>query len=89
MSIGEGIKEQSPPPENNTKTHLDKANSLLDEMSREEKSGFKAEIKKSEKSDQYDEDFEQIEEDLPQDDLEGSGNLGGGKIGESHGITVS
>jgi hypothetical protein len=27
-----------------TESHIDKANSLLDELSREEKSGFKAEI---------------------------------------------
>ena len=50
LSIGEGIlgKERTPTISETKKTeaekHLDKANSLLDELSREEKSGFKAEI---------------------------------------------
>jgi hypothetical protein len=46
LSIGEGImsKEKSPPHANTTDKHLEKANSLLDELSREEKSGFKAEF---------------------------------------------
>jgi hypothetical protein len=47
LSIGEGIlppAKQSPAPEDKTAQHLDKANSLLDELSREDRSGFKAEI---------------------------------------------
>lgn len=41
--------------------------------------------------DNYDEDFEDIEEDLPRndDDLDISHQLAGRNIGESHGITVS
>ena len=96
-------------------TTLDKASSLLDEQTREEKSGFNAkfgvpgmpknsveatEEKKSPKTESaYEEDFEEIEEDLPvQDDLVGVGgdidvSNGSGravpKMGESHGITVS
>jgi hypothetical protein len=64
---------------------LDKANSLLDELSREEKSGFKAEIglnsklqdeKSKKSSDNYDEDFEDdIAEDLPKDDDDLENNL--------------
>lgn len=95
--------------------NIEKANSLLEELNREEKSGFKAEIEreleeqrqnaksgltnksgkltKSKKSEDeiYEEDFDDIEEDLPQDDLNLSGNnLGMGRgMGESHGITVS
>ena len=47
LSIGEGIlppAKQSPAQEDKTAQHLDKANSLLDDMSREDRSGFKAEI---------------------------------------------
>ena len=49
LSVGEGILPQpdrTPPKQEVTKTdlHLEKANSLLDEMSREQKSGFKAEL---------------------------------------------
>lgn len=49
LSVGEGILPQpdrTPPKQEITKTdlHLEKANSLLDELSREQKSGFKAEI---------------------------------------------
>ena len=47
LSIGEGIlppAKQSPTPDDKTGQHLDKANSLLYEMSREERSGFKAEL---------------------------------------------
>lgn len=47
LSIGEGILGQAkknPVNDDKTEKHLDKANSLLDEMSREERSGFKAEI---------------------------------------------
>lgn len=47
LSIGEGIlppTKKSPAPDDKTGQHLDKANSLLDELSREERSGFKAEI---------------------------------------------
>ena len=45
FSVGEGIlpPERTPPKETTT-AHLDKANSLLDELSREERSGYKAEI---------------------------------------------
>jgi|TARA_B110000285_G_C15010985_1_gene556427 hypothetical protein len=47
LSVGEGILSQpdrTPPKQEVTKTdlHLEKANSLLDELSREQKSGFKA-----------------------------------------------
>jgi len=92
-------------------------------MSREEKSGFKAEIRnidksdsdfdrnksrrngatsdltekdfvrkqKSEVEDNYEDEFDEIDEDLPDNDLDMSANnFGmGGRIGESHGITVS
>jgi hypothetical protein len=47
LSVGEGIlppAKNSPLPDDKTGQHLDKANSLLDELSREERSGFKAEI---------------------------------------------
>lgn len=49
LSVGEGIlpPERTPPNmDTNEKTdaHIDKANSLLDEISREEKSGFKADL---------------------------------------------
>jgi hypothetical protein len=47
LSVGEGILGQaapSPPKETATSKHLEKANSLLDELSREEKSGYKAEL---------------------------------------------
>ena len=45
MGIGDGIVSgQKPKPPSMTDKHIDKANSLLDELSREEKSGFKAEI---------------------------------------------
>ena len=47
LSVGEGIlppAKKSPLPDDKTGQHLDKANSLLDELSREERSGFKAEI---------------------------------------------
>lgn len=129
LSVGEGILGQpapSPPKENtSTDKHLEKANSLLDELSREEKSGFKAELlqaeksasdqaymynpsasrsnsgspeasfnkqkKKSEGEEIYEDEFDDmIEEDIP--DIEQSGDrlMGiAGKIGESHGITVS
>jgi hypothetical protein len=127
-----------------TDKHLEKANSLLDELSREEKAGYKAELtgglpdgaldgsgpsqpndssqggskrkavmdvtkaapkmEQNEKTlntkkvssdieDNYEEEFEEIDEDLPQDDIEieGSGDRlqSVAKIGESHGITVS
>lgn len=89
LSIGEGIlpKDRSPADERKTEAekHLDKANSLLDELSREEKSGFKAEIglnsklqdeKSKKSSDNYDEDFEDdIAEDLPKDDDDLENNL--------------
>jgi len=45
--VGEGIalSEKSPPKVGTTTDkHLEKANSLLDELSREERSGYKAEI---------------------------------------------
>ena len=42
------------------------------------------------KSDNYEDEFEEIDEDLPENELDLSNNIGlGGKIGESHGITVS
>ena len=128
LSIGEGIlpKEGASPQEEKTTTnkHLEKANSLLDELSREERSGFKAEIagldkgsseyskersaeapkraggssppadekrRTSEVEDNYEDEFEEIDEDLPMDDndIEGSQLPNMAKIGESHGITVS
>lgn len=124
LSIGEGILGQSapsPPKESSTDKHLEKANSLLDELSREEKSGFKAELLQAEKSasdkaynfnpsgsrsespdtsnkknksegdEIYEEEFEDpIEEDIPEIENSGDRLMGvAGKIGESHGITVS
>ena len=127
LSVGEGILGQaapSPPKESATDKHLEKANSLLDELSREEKSGFKAELlqaeksasdkayqynpsgsrsnsgspgdasnnkKKSEGDEIYEEEFEDlIEEDIPEIEQSGDRLMGvAGKIGESHGITVS
>ena len=53
LSVGEGILGQpapSPPKETATEKHLERANSLLDELSREEKSGYKAELINQEKS---------------------------------------
>lgn len=45
MGIGDGIvSDKKPKPPSMTDKHIDKATSLLDELSREEKSGFKAEI---------------------------------------------
>ena len=45
LGIGDGIVSgQKTKSNNKTDKHIDKANSLLDELSREEKSGFKAEI---------------------------------------------
>jgi len=46
LGIGEGIlgKGNFDPVSKVTESHIDKANSLLDELSREERSGFKAEI---------------------------------------------
>lgn len=47
LSVGEGIAapDKSPPkPGTTTDKHLEKATSLLDELSREERSGYKAEI---------------------------------------------
>lgn len=47
LSVGEGILGQpapSPPKDSATEKHLEKANSLLDELSREERSGYKAEL---------------------------------------------
>ena len=117
LSIGEGIlsKERSPPvASNTTDKHLEKANSLLDELSREEKSGFKAELglvpessterlpgdaakaapvkrTTSDIDDNYDgDDFDDIDEDLPDNDIDGSGsNIRMPGIGDTHGITVS
>ena len=105
LSIGEGIlgKERTPPMEikkTEAELHLDKANSLLDEISREEKSGFKAQIglssnmglaenisKKS--SENYEDEFEEdIAEDIPMDEEEDT-NVIARAIAESHGITVS
>ena len=37
----------------------------------------------------YEDDFDEIDEDLPQDDLSDDRFHGAAKIGESHGITVS
>ena len=104
-------KERTPPEgSNKTDKHLEKANSLLDELSREEKSGFKAELGLVQESsterlkkpahvkrttddieENYDgDDFDDIDEDLPDNDIDGSGNnIGMRGIGESHGITVS
>jgi hypothetical protein len=106
-------KEKSPPAvSNTTDKHLEKANSLLDELSREEKSGFKAELGLVQESsterlknqkpapvkrtpdeieENYDgDDFDDIDEDLPDNEIDGSGNnIGMRGIGESHGITVS
>lgn len=48
LSIGEGIlppAKKSPAPDDKTAAHLEKANSILDELSREDKSGMKAEIR--------------------------------------------
>ena len=129
ISIGEGIlgKNDPSPPKEKTQTkqnkNIEKANSLLDELSREERSGMKAEInaldqsdnsfekqrlskdkddrtnsaltdknrkQKSDRSDNYEDEFEEIDEDLPDNELDLSHNVGlGGKIGESHGVTVS
>ena len=46
LSIGEGILQPSktPPKDDKIDKHVDKANSLLDEFSREDRSGFKAEF---------------------------------------------
>ena len=44
LGIGEGILNQHDAISKPHESHIDKANSLLDELSREEKSGFKAEI---------------------------------------------
>ena len=45
MGIGDGIVSgQKAKSNNKTDKHIEKANSLLDDLSREEKSGFKAEI---------------------------------------------
>ena len=45
LGIGDGIiSGQKSKSNNKAERHIDKANSLLDELSREEKSGFKAEI---------------------------------------------
>ena len=53
---------------------LDKANKMVEEVSREEKTGYRAEIpnvkkeeKKNEIIDTYGDDFEEIDEDLPED----------------------
>ena len=128
ISIGEGIlgkNDPSPPKESRyqeqskANKNIDKANSLLDELSREERSGIKAEFtgldnseksqsmkdrddrtnsaltdkskkQKSDLDDNYEDEFEEIDEDLPENDLDMSHNMGlQGKIGESHGITVS
>ena len=138
LGIGDGIVSGQKS-KSNTKTekHIDKANSLLDELSREEKSGFKAEIasgsdkpanalsgtdkqpdtklgkfnngaaaandtqqnetmlkKKStpEMDQYYGDEFDDIDEDLPQqdDELENSGaDIRPSQIGQSHGVTVS
>ena len=115
LSMGAGIlpASRSPPKEDEagTSKHIDKANSLLDELSREERSGFKAEIaglsnieKSSDKvsgladdkkvseaePSNYEDEFEEIDEDLPEAVDDASDRLPGvSKIGESHGITVS
>ena len=40
-------------------------------------------------SDRYEEEFEEIDEDLPDQDIDGSAGNFNRQIGESHGITVS
>lgn len=94
-NFGNGIIPQDS--DHKPNKNIDKATSLLDEMSREERSGFKARISAEEMSgsksghgigtgigitdiqkslrsnrksdeDNYDEDFEDIEEDLPRND---------------------
>ena len=123
LSVGEGIlpPQMSPPKDSVTDQHLEKANSLLDELTREEKAGYKAELisgmqnknespsrsgsgspeasfnkkertaKRSDGDDIYEEEFEDmIEEDIPEIEQSGDKLMGiAGKIGESHGITVS
>lgn len=50
----------------------------------------KKEKKRSDSDGIYEEEFEDmIEEDIPEIEQSGDRLLGGGKIGESHGITVS
>jgi len=54
LSVGDGIlgKDKSSPQEvrNTTDKHLEKATSLLDELSREERSGFKADLSNLDKN---------------------------------------
>jgi chromatin remodeling complex protein RSC6 len=44
INVGEGILGKGVESDQKTNKNIEKANSLLDELSREEKSGFKAEI---------------------------------------------
>ena len=91
--------------ENKAEKHLQIANQMLEEVSREEKTGYKAqfdsqtrykESKKEELVETYNDDFdEEIDEDLPVDDLLESNdnqNRAGGSQGAGQsmgGITVS
>lgn len=74
-----------PAKKDETQTHLDRANRILEEQKREEKSGYRAEIpsfqdkQKAKKEDDiidtYGDDFEEeIEEDLPEDNHLGESN---------------
>lgn len=82
-----------------TGMHLNKAEDLLKEVMREEKSGFKLDSqkktaeKKPAEDDAYDEDFDEIEEDLPEgtneDDHDAVGRSANNVAGSGQGITVS
>lgn len=91
ISIGEGIlgKNDPSPPKETQNKNIDKANSLLDELRQEERSGIKAEIsgldksesredrtnsaltdtknKKEKSESNYEDEFEEIDEDLPEE----------------------
>jgi hypothetical protein len=89
-----------------TDMHLNKAEDLLKEVMREEKSGFKLDSdkktqqpaasqskdKKPVEDDAYDEDFDEIEEDLPEghnDDDQDAVARSANVAGSGQGITVS
>lgn len=71
LSIGDGILAAKKEERSDSKTdqHLKKATNLLDELKAEEHSGFKASMSldgsKEKQSDRYEEEFEEIDEDLP------------------------
>lgn len=94
-----GQESSNSPPAPPVEKHMsavEKAASLLDEVQQEESMGYKAEMQLKEQEAKFDDDiyedeFEEIDEDLPPEEDQGIDDSGMGiaKMGDSHGITVS